>query len=146
MRDFRTIEIDLDIHKAIEAERVDFAELPNDILRRLLELGPAPHVRKLSDVTDFGGPGAWSGKGATLAAGTTLRMSYNGESHEAVIEDGRWLIKGQKFSSPSGAASAVARTREGNSVNLDGWEYWYYCIPGTDEWRPLKDLKRIRLA
>ena len=146
MRDFRTIEIDLDIHKAIEAERADFHELPNDILRRLLGLGPAPARPGDEVISSFGGPGAWSGKGATLAAGTQLRMIYNGESHEAVIEDGRWLINGQKYSSPSGAASAVARTREGNSVNLDGWEYWYYCIPGTDEWRPIKELKQIRLA
>ena len=149
MKDYRTIAIDLDIHKAIEAERKSFAETRNDILRRLLDL-PASAEPQTADndglSDDLPGPGCWSGKGVTLPAGTDLRMVYNGETYIAVIDDGSWLIDGERHSSPSGAASAVARTRDGNRVNLDGWEYWYYRIPGTDEWRTLKSLKELKRA
>ena len=81
-----------------------------------------------------------------LPAGTDLRMTYNGETHIAVIDDGSWLINGERHSSPSGAASAVARTREGKRVNLDGWEYWHFRHPGTDEWMPLKEIKAQKKA
>ena len=150
MRDYRTIEIDLDIHKAIEAERGGFGETPNDILRRLLGLGAAQKpFDQASNVIPGPGlpePGSWSGKGAVLPAGTDLRMTYNGETYIAVIDDGSWLINGQRFASPSGAASGVARTRDGKSVNLDGWEYWYFRFPGGEEWAPLKQLKQRKQA
>ena len=149
MKDYRTVAIDLDIHKAIEAERTSFAETRNDILRRLLGLPAMADHRKADNdgiQHDVPGPGCWSGKGAILPAGTDLRMAYNGETYIAVIDDGSWLIDGERHSSPSGAASAVARTRSGNRVNLDGWEYWHYRIPGTDEWRSLKSLKESKRA
>ena len=41
MAEVRTIEIDFDIHKLIETERRSFAESPNMVLRRLLNLGEA---------------------------------------------------------------------------------------------------------
>lgn len=38
MSTFRSIEIDLAVHKCLEAERRGFDETPNDVLRRLLKL------------------------------------------------------------------------------------------------------------
>ena len=38
MVNYRTIKIDLDVHKLIETERLSFSEAPNDVLRRLLGL------------------------------------------------------------------------------------------------------------
>ena len=58
----RTIEIDFDVHKAIEAERQSFSEVPNAVLRRLLKLGPGASVMPTAN----GIGGAWTGKGVTL--------------------------------------------------------------------------------
>lgn len=38
MSEFRSIEIDFDVHKVIELERRGFQESPNDVLRRLLKI------------------------------------------------------------------------------------------------------------
>ena len=36
MQEFRSVEIDLDVHKRIELAREGFSETPNAVLRRLL--------------------------------------------------------------------------------------------------------------
>ena len=129
MADFRTIEIDLDVHKLIEAERRNFAESDNDALRRLLRIdvsaagGTTPPTRR-----------SWKGSGVELPHETSLRMTYNGVTHTGKIEDGVWLVAGERFSSPSGAASSVGRTKAGSKTRLDGWKYWEAKTPGTEKW------------
>ena len=146
MTDQRTIDIDFDVHKRIEMARQSFAETPNDVLRRLLGIDNA-------DGADTAGAGAlpaaigngeraWVGKGVSLPHGTMVRMDYNGRRHEGQIDDGEWLVEGQRFASPSAAASGTARTRAGKRPTLDGWIYWEALIPGEREWTGLKDLRR----
>src|SRR5260370_41587744 len=111
MTEFRTIEIDFDIHKLIEGERKSFAEAPNDALRRLLPL-PARLPAKSPKKTDNQWR-SWSGEGVTLPHGTMLKMRYSGRQHEGEIVDGKWIIDGKTFDSPSGAASGAAITKGG---------------------------------
>ena len=134
MSEFRTIEIDFDIHKLIEQERRSFAEEPREVLRRLLKLGEAPAA------TTLAAQRGWSGLGVTLPHGTKLRMAYNGVTYEGEIVEGIWVVAGQQFTSPSGAASGVAVTKKGKKTRLDGWNYWHVKLPGTSTWTTLFGL------
>ncbi len=127
----RTIEIDFDIHKKIELERTSFEESPNAVLRRLLGLAKEPIAPTGAEEDP---KTSWRDRdGLTLPHGTKLRMTYGGRTHEGAIERGTWLVEGQKFHSPSGAAS-VARTKKGQATKLNGWNYWEARLPGSTEW------------
>lgn len=138
MTETKTIEIDFDVHKRIEAERKSFADPPNAALRRLLglDLPATPTMRPSSP-----GKRSWSGKGVTLPHGTKLYMEYNGRAHNGVIDDGEWLVEGKRFNSPSAAAGGVALTKKGTHPSLDGWEYWFVQRPNDEVPLPLDMLK-----
>jgi hypothetical protein len=128
--DRRTIEIDFDIHKLIEAEKKSFAESDNMALRRLLRLPVDTRAP-----TPSPSPGReWFGEGLRLPHGTELRMTYNRRLHTGFIEDGQWKVEGGTYSSPSAAAGGVARTKKGEHTNLDGWKYWEVKFPGQVKW------------
>lgn len=131
----RTIEIDFDIHKLIEAERRGFDESPHKALRRLLGL---PQVPEASQAPSPGRP--WKGDGIVLDHGTPVRMNYNGRLHEGQIDDGKWLVEGIRYSSPSGAASGTAVTKKGKKTNLNGWTIWEVKRASDAEWICLNDL------
>lgn len=135
MGEFRTVEIDFDVHKAIEVERKGFDETPNAVLRRLLGLPSCGS----KDGLDVGRP--WVGKGVTLPHRTEVRMEYNGREHWGSIQNGSWLVEGHSYSSPSAAAGGVARTKAGKNPSLDGWNYWSVKFPDEDDWHPLKALR-----
>lgn len=142
MSELKAIEVDFDIHKMIEAERRGFGEPPFMALRRLLklpDLSPPAH-----STPEMKTGRAWTGDGATLSHGTKLRMDYNQRRYEGFILDGEWVIDGQKFSSPSGAASGVAITKSGDKTKLDGWGYWEVMQPGDTSWTALKNLRRAK--
>lgn len=138
MSDLRAIEIDFDVNKLIELERQSFAETPNDVLRRLLKL-PDRKNQPGKQSTPQGRP--WSGMGVVLTTGTDLRMKYNGTLHLGRIENGTWVVENKEFSSPSAAASGVARTKSGRATTLDGWEYWEVKRPSDLHWMPIKTLR-----
>src|SRR5690348_4983985 len=101
-----TIEIDFDVHKAIEMARQSFSETPNDVLRRLLKIGQgAGSLPETGPPRGSGRP--WSGKGVVLPHGTRLRMEYNGRSHSGEIIDGQWHVESGVYGSPSAAAVGV---------------------------------------
>ncbi len=138
MSEFKSIEIDFDIHKLIEAERQNFTETPTTILRRLLKLKSVNSQGITKRQTRMH---AWSGKGVTLPHGTKLQMKYLQRQYFGEVVDGKWVIDGKVFDSPSGAASGIATTRSGQSTNLDGWKYWKALLPGEISW---KAISRIR--
>lgn len=139
MAEFRSVEIDFDVHKRIELARESFAETPNAVLRRLLGLDATLPVQQAIGV---GVMRTWSGKGVQLPHGTRVRMDYNGRTHEGEILDGSWLVEGERFSSPSAAAGGVARTKGGKRTNLDGWIYWWALMPGEETWVRLSEMRR----
>lgn len=132
---FKTIEIDFDVHKAIELERKSFDETANAALRRLLGL-PSCGAQSGQDV---GRP--WVGKGVTLPHSTEVRMEYNGREHWGAIQNGSWLVEGRTYGSPSAAAGGAARTKAGKKPSLDGWNYWRVKLPGEESWHSLKALR-----
>ena len=136
----RMIEVDFDVHRLIEMERRSFDETENTVLRRLLKLGPPTDVQR----PEAKSLRSWSKGGLTLPHGTELRMEYNGLLHVGRIVDGAWEVEGHREKSPSGAASAVARTKDGGQVNINGKSYWQVRRPGETTWTPYVDLKRKR--
>lgn len=146
MAGFRTIEIDLDLHRLIESKRMSLSDTPNDVLRRLLGLegGPqeaVPEAPPEAMAEPAADPGAWSDRGVVLPAGTQLRMSYNNQTDFGEIRDGAWWVNNTRYDNPSGAASAVALTRSGTPAKLDGWRYWHVRRPGDRQWLPLAGLR-----
>lgn len=139
MPDLRTIEIDFDVHKIIELERNSFSETPNEVLRRLLKVS-GKRSSSQPQKAMIGRP--WSGKGVTLPHGTELRMDYNGRQYTGTIDNGEWVVEGQRFKSPSAAAGGVAVTKSGKHTNLDGWNYWEAKRPGDTDWVAIKEMRR----
>jgi hypothetical protein len=139
----RMIEIDFDIHRLIQLERRSFDEPEHLALRRLLRLGP-PSEPKAKAPGEDRPMRAWSKGGVTLPHGTELRMEYNGILHLGRIADGGWEVEGQRAKSPSGAARAVARGKDGQPVNINGKAYWQVRRPGESDWTPYAELKRKR--
>lgn len=127
----KTIEIDFDVHKMIEAERRGFDDTDNDILRRLLGLGETTAEPDSPD----GNP-AWAGKGVILPHGTLVRMAYQGVMHDGSIQDGKWAVGLRREKSPSAAARSVT----GTSVN--GWAVWEVKRPGDPSFIPLQALRK----
>lgn len=140
MDPYQTIEVDLELHKAIEAERRSFGESANEILHRLIHKASSGITQPPE--AEEGGR-AWQGSGVELPHGTQLRMTYNGQKYIAEINEGRWLVEGDYYSSPSAASYAVARTRAGESAHLNGWIYWEALLPGTDRWQVLETMRTL---
>lgn len=144
MPEFTTIEIDFDVYKLIEAERQSFDEPRLAALRRLLKLPEKPTA--VSPNMDIPARRPWSGEGVTLVHGTRLRMSYNNRLYQGEITNGKWVVEGRTFDSPSGAASGVGITKSGKTTRLDGWGYWEVQVPGDTDWTPLKALRPRRVV
>lgn len=140
MDNLRTIKIDIDVHKAIEAERESFDEGPNEILRRVLGLGPTGASVPPKMLPGDAGR-AWTGKGVTLPHGSLARFEYNGRWHEGRIDNSEWLVHGSRYKSPSAAACGAARTRSGSQPSLNGWIYWEVRRPDDKVWVRLDSLK-----
>jgi hypothetical protein len=136
-----SIEIDFDVHKAIEMARQSFSETQNDVLRRLLKIGQATKPPEIQPQEHDGRP--WSGKGVVLPTGTRLRMEYNGRVHSGEINDGQWHVEGGVYGSPSAAAVGVAKNKAGGSISsLDGWLYWSAQFPRSSKWVPIASLRK----
>lgn len=142
MSQFRTIEIDFDIHKMIEAERRNFDEPPYVALRRLLRLAPIQKVLTPT-VSETGSETSWKEDGVELPHGSLVRMEYNRgkQIYDGTISNGKWIVDGRVFDSPSGAASELAVTKKGKSTKLNGWLYWKVKLPGATEWKSLRLLR-----
>ena len=138
----RQIEIDFDIHRLIQMERLSFDEPDHIALRRLLKLGPPAEQPPPQPAEGARKP--WSKGGVTLPHGTELRMEYNGVLHLGRIADAAWEVEGHREKSPSGAAGAVARSKDGAPVNINGKAYWHVRRPGDTDWTPFADLRRKR--
>lgn len=132
----RTVEIDFDVHKKIEQARMSFGEDDNTVLRRLLGL-KAASPKPAGDVK--GTP--WEDNGVLLPHGTKIRMEYTRVKHEGVISNGRWLVEGSLYDTPSGAATAIVTTKGGKSTKLNGWTYWQVKRPQDADWVSLMALR-----
>jgi len=141
--EYRSIEIDMDVHKAIETARSTFSESPNEVLRRLLGLTNNPNPEEIEAKTSQTPTGrSWLGKGVELPHGTKLRMSHNGVTYHGEVSEGQFIAEGDTYRTPSGAAGAVASTKTGDKVPLNGWYYWEALKPGARNWKRLQTFKK----
>ena len=142
MDSLRTIKIDFDIHQMIELERKGFDEPEYLALRRLLKLGvPEVEAETASQTIAASEGRSWNGKGVELPHGTELRMEYNGRVSRGHIDNGIWIVEGERATSPSKAAKIVNVTKDGTKPSLNGWIYWEVKRPNDTRWRRLENLK-----
>jgi len=137
------IEIDFEIHKAIEAERRGFEEPPFHALRRLLKLDP-PTPTANEQVALDGRP--WREGLVEIPHGSDARMEYDRgrQIYEGKFLDGKLVAGGKVFSALSDAAKALAVTKKGTKPSLNGWLYWSVRFPGQRKWHRLDDLRRAQ--
>lgn len=137
----RSIDIDFDIHKAIEAERQSFDEPPFAALRRLLGLPIAEDVAE--PVIEQGSGRPFIEDGVTVPHGSEARMEYQrgAQVYEGRFLEGMLVVNGESHSSLSSAAKAVAVTKDGTRPSLNGWLYWKAKFPGEAHWRSLHDMR-----
>lgn len=139
--ELRSIEIDFDIYKMIEAERRSFDEPQYVALRRLLAL-PQPQLEESDDaVARDGNP--FVEDGVSIPHGSDARMRYlrGTQLYEGKFLDGMLVVNGRKYPTLSAAASDLARTKDGKKTSLNGWLYWEARAPGAVQWRSLNDMR-----
>jgi hypothetical protein len=141
----RSIDIDFDTWRLIQIEKTGFEEPDFVALRRLLKLPelknderPKEEPKVVAPIaTANGANGApWGDQGVRLPHGTPVRMSYGHgrQKFEGVINNGDWLIDGNRYKSPSAAAGAVTK------ISLNGWLYWEAFLHG--QWHKLADMRQ----
>lgn len=135
MPKFVKIDVDEELHRFLETNRMSARDSHNDVLRRLLRMPAAEGEAQAT------ADGDWASHGVSLPNGTQLRITYNGQTDYGEIRDGAWWIYNTRYDSPSGAAGAVARSRRGGFAKVDGWRYWQVRRPGDGRWVPLGELR-----
>jgi len=125
----KTIEIDLEVHRLIETNRLSFDEPEGDILRRMVGLKPLEKQKPTGKGLDLG-------HGVILPDDTLLRGMHNRVEHQAEIIGGWILLNGKRYKSPSGAATAIRGYPE------NGWRFLQVKRPQDSEWVPLKKLRK----
>ena len=136
MKKFGMIEIDIDVYKRIEQERISFDEPHTAILRRMLGIKPENKI----DQQGFPERPKENGNGMQLddvylPNGTELRKYHKGELHTARVEGGAIVLNGQRFRKPSPAGVAVTGYR------VNGYRFWDAKLPGDNHWMRLEFLR-----
>jgi hypothetical protein len=128
-----TIEIDFDVYKALTGRRATASVTYNDVLRELLNLGPA-HPSSPSEESPSGA--AWVSKGVSFPHGTEFRAQYKGQSYTGKVDDGALVLDGKRYTSPSAAAMSITASP------VNGWMFWDARQPGRHRWVQIKELRR----
>ena len=130
----RTIEIDFDVYKALMIQRETEETTFNDVLRNILELGPAKQPEQAPAMSAAGSP--WISKGVSFPNGTEFRATYKSQVYNGVVDNGALVIEGKRYNSPSAAAVDIT----GTSVN--GWRFWECKMPGQQVWTLITSLRK----
>ncbi|MFT3908251.1 MAG: hypothetical protein QM737_02400 [Ferruginibacter sp.] len=132
MKDRKSIEIDLDVYKAIIHHSNYIDEPANDVLKRLL------HQEQQGSKNSIEGKagGGLTVKETFLRNGLRLQKRFKGILHEAVVRNGCIEYNNKKFTSPSGAAVSAAK----GSVN--GWRFWDFLDEKDNKWKILETLRK----
>ena len=139
-----SIDIDLDVFKALTALLDEEGQTHNDVLRDLLNLDsvteaepPAAPFTLVSDQLARATTGNnFYSRGLVLPNGTQLRARYKGQEYDASIRDGNLYTEdGESHDSPSAAASHIT------STTVNGLRFWQALRPGDRGWRRLDVIR-----
>lgn len=125
----RTIRVSDDVYRRLQEEATPFEDTPDSVLRRLLGME--------ASVPSSDGPGELLPyvEHGRIAAGDELcwERPRRGERHLATVTGNGEieLSDGRRFTSPSGAAVAVA------GGNHNGWNMWVHTASG----RKLQEIR-----
>lgn len=134
----KKIEIDIEVYRWIESNRISFDETENDILKRVSqriqrnEDGFVP-INIEENIMNINEGLFW--KGILLKNGLRLRKLFKGKIYYAEIKNNQIVFNNKKFHSPSAAAIELT----GTSVN--GWIFWEYFNQENNEWEILDNLR-----
>ena len=130
--EFIKIEIDLDVHKFIEAKRSFFEQSPNDILRELLEIDEPTerHPHKMNSLQHY-----WVVQNVRMPVGTILRAEHEGIEYQGEVEPHGLKVDGAVYRYLSSAARSIT------GKNTNGWKFWQYLDPELDRWRLVDRLR-----
>lgn len=82
----KTIEIDFEVYKKLTAERDNESVTYNDVLRKLLKLGPTQTISSLPEPSPA--LGTWTTKGVSFPFGTEFRATHKGKTILGRVENG----------------------------------------------------------
>jgi hypothetical protein len=135
MQKTTTIEIDLDVFKAIVKHSNYINEPANDVLKRLLTSRESEQLKPMQQVspTPIGG---LTTKGVFLRNGLRLQRFFKGKLFEAQVKDGFIEFNNKRYTSPSGAAV------DASNGSVNGWIFWNYFDEQQNSWSPLEQLRR----
>ena len=130
----RTIEVDFDVYKALMIQRETEEMTFNDVLRKILDLGPPkePEPAVSSPPEEL----PWISKGVSFPNGTEFRATYKGQVYNGIVDNGALVVDGKRHNSPSAAAVDIT----GTSVN--GWRFWECKMPNQQNWILITTLRK----
>ena len=137
----RTIEIDFEVHRRIEAARRGFEDSPNAVLHRLLGLEEPESGQQQGNGVSKSPGTPWMGKGVSLPEGTELLVDYSEVKARGQVVGGRLKFDGVEYSSPSAAVIGAIKDKRGSAVNVNGWRYMYVKRPGEERWVLVDELR-----
>ncbi len=126
-----TIEVDFDVFKELTNRRTCESDTYNDVIRRVLKLGPEVAQQKVRNA-----PTGATFKGAFFPDGTQFRGTYKGRTYTAEIKGGAWIDSDGTMRTSSSEA-AVKITKK----NWNGWLFWHCKRPGDTSWQLIDVLR-----
>ncbi len=136
MKNLTTIDIDLDVYKAIQKNLKSFDETPNEVLRRILEIDTEHSDKNISFTSSaLSNQKYYLWKGTNFSVGLKLRKNYKQSLLQAEIIEKGFFHDGIIFNSPSAAAVHATKTQ------VDGWKFWEYFDAKSNQWKLLDKLR-----
>lgn len=122
------IDIDFDVYKEITSRRITEDVSANDVLREVFGL---PKKQEKGELT----ADVWITKNVEFSVGTKFRAAHKGHVYYASVTNAGLLFGEQLFGSPSAAAMAITKKP------VNGWTFWEYQFPNSDQWEVIKTLR-----
>jgi hypothetical protein len=132
MQNNTTINIDLEVYKAIIHHSNYINEPANDVLKRVFNLKKEVFSEQNKVTSELGGLNV---KGVFLKSGLKLQKHFKGTLFEAIVRNGYIEFNKKRYTSPSGAAVIAAQ----GSVN--GWRFWNFFDETDNKWKILETLR-----
>lgn len=128
----QSIDIDFEVYKRLTLLRDNEETTYNDVIRKLLDI---PVIKEEDTPIQNQEFLPWVTRGYPFPHGTQFRAKYKGTMYFAEVNNGRLILNGKSFDSPSRAAISITN----NSVN--GWMFWECKLPNQSFWNAISSLR-----